>query len=82
MDVDPRSITIIEARAPWREDFGPEWSRMPIARLRYTQRTKLWTLYWVDRNGKFHNYDRIKPTLNVQTLLDEIDTDPTNIFWG
>jgi len=24
MDVDPRAITILECRPPWREDFGPE----------------------------------------------------------
>jgi hypothetical protein len=50
--------------------------------LRYTQRTKLWTLFWVDRNGNFHSYDRIAPTSNIEALLDEIDADPTCIFWG
>ena len=33
-DVAPRDLTIVECRAPWREDFGPEWSRFPITRLR------------------------------------------------
>jgi|GEM_PF-5751702 len=23
MDVDPRAVTILECRTPWREDFGP-----------------------------------------------------------
>lgn len=27
MDVDARAITILECRPPWREDFGPEWTR-------------------------------------------------------
>ena len=35
-EVAPRHLTIIERRAPWREDFGPEWTSFPIARLRYT----------------------------------------------
>jgi hypothetical protein len=25
------AITIIERRAPWRDDFGPEWSRLKLA---------------------------------------------------
>jgi hypothetical protein len=41
--VAPRHLTIIERRAPWREDFGPEWTTFPIARLRYTAADKLWT---------------------------------------
>ena len=49
-EVAPRHLTIVERRAPWREDFGPEWTAFPIARLRYTAADKSWTLYWRDRN--------------------------------
>lgn len=31
-------LTIVERRAPWRDDFGPEWISTPIARVRYTGR--------------------------------------------
>lgn len=27
------SAAIIETRPPWREDFGPEWTRIRIAKL-------------------------------------------------
>src|SRR5205823_7855241 len=36
----PRHLTIVERRAPWREDLGPEWTSFPIARLRYTARSE------------------------------------------
>lgn len=36
----PRQLTIIGRRAPWREDFGPEWTSIPIARLRYSAADK------------------------------------------
>jgi hypothetical protein len=81
-EIDDRHLTIIERRAPWRPDFGPEWTRFPIARLRYTKTGKTWSLYWRDRNLRFHTYDRLRPTGNVDQLLDEIDRDPTGIFWG
>lgn len=58
MDVDPRAITILDCRPPWREDFGPDWTRQEIARLRYTKSTVLWTLYWPDRQSRFHRYDQ------------------------
>ncbi len=43
------------------------------------QTTGLWTLYWRDRNLKFHRYQPRDPSPCVQDLLDN-HTDP--IFWG
>ena len=82
MDVDARAITIFECRPPWREDFGPEWTRQEIARLRYTKSTGVWTLYWPDRHSRFHRYEDLDPTPTIDRLLAEIDADPTCIFWG
>jgi hypothetical protein len=77
----PRHPTIVERRAPWREDYGPDWTSFPIARLRYTAADKSWTL-WRDRNLRFHLYDLLTPSSRVDDLLSEIDHDPTCIFWG
>lgn len=76
------SVTIVERRAPWREDYGPEWTSRSVARLRYTATSGAWTLYWSDRNGRWRRYDLIEPTPDVRVLLDEVDRDPTGIFWG
>lgn len=82
LDVDARSATIFECRPPWREDFGPDWTRMSIARLRYTQTRREWTLYWSNQHGQFRLYDTLSPAPGVEPLLAEIDRDPTCIFWG
>ena len=81
-EVAPRHLTIVELRPPWRADLDPEWSRTPIARLRYTKTTGTWSLYWLDRNLKFHAYDMAPPSPRVEDLLVELDRDPTCIFWG
>ena len=31
---------------------------------------------------RFHEYDLVPPTSNVDELLTELDRDPTHIFWG
>jgi hypothetical protein len=80
--IAPRHLTIVERRVPWREDLGPEWTRFPIARLRYTIADKTWTLYWRDRNLHFHIYDLLAPSNRVEDLLGELDHDRTSIFWG
>ena len=75
-------LTICECRPPWREDFGHDWTRFPIARLHYTKASGLWALYWRDRNLKYHRYDRLHPSPQVQDLLDYLDTHADPIFWG
>jgi hypothetical protein len=82
LDVERGSLTIRECRPPWRPEYGPDWTRLAIARLRYVQARKEWSLYWRDRHERFHEYDRVGPTPTVQVLLDEIDADPRSIFWG
>lgn len=81
-DVTDRAVTILECRPPWDPEYGPEWTRLPVARLRYTKSRGEWSLYWSDRHLKFHEYDRVQPSTSVTDLLDEIDADPTCIFWG
>lgn len=51
------------------------------AQLRYNTDTHHWTLYSADRNGRWHRYDFIEPG-TIDELLNEIDDDPTCIFWG
>ncbi len=65
-----------------RAGVGTEWTRFPIARLRYTRSTGLWSLYWRDRTLRFPEYDRVRATESVEDLLVEVDSDPTAIFWG
>ena len=75
-------LTIVECRPPWRADLGAEWTRFPIARLRYVKSTGVWSLLWRDRNLRFHAYDLAAPTASIEELLAELDRDPTAIFWG
>jgi hypothetical protein len=82
LDAESHAAVIIERRPPWRADLGPEWSRLAIARLRYSRTNGDWALYWFDRNGHHHRYDALEPTADLSVLLDEIDADPTAIFWG
>jgi Protein of unknown function (DUF3024) len=81
-DVADRHVTIVECQPSWPSDPGAEWTRFPVARLRYTKSARLWSLYWRDRNLRFHEYDRVPATASVEDLLAEIDRDPTALFWG
>jgi hypothetical protein len=75
-----KSVTIFDCRPPWHPGLA-EWSRVPVAQLRYAPDAEQWTLYWADRDSRWHLYDLIEPG-SVAALLAEIDEDPTCIFWG
>jgi hypothetical protein len=75
-----KTVTIVERRPPWN-GAGDEWTSHGVARMRYNSDTSKWALYWSDSNCHFHLYDFIDPG-PVSSLLEEIERDPTCIFWG
>ncbi|WP_424752096.1 DUF3024 domain-containing protein [Mycobacterium sp.] len=40
------------------------------------------TLYWRDRNLRYHQYQPLDPSPRVQDLLDDLDSRADPIFWG
>ena len=82
LEQERQAVTIVERRPPWREDFGPEWSRLPIARLRYVASKRLWTLYYHRHTGRWERYPLLGPSRRLGDLLTELAEDPICVFWG
>lgn len=76
------SITIVERRPPWRADIGPDWSTMKIAQLRFDAGSGTWSLWWSDRNERWHRVPDLDATPDIDQLLAVIDDDPAGAFWG
>ena len=79
-EVADRRVTTSQSRPPWGGEG--DWISTPVARFRCTRATGLWSLYWADRNSRFHEYDRFQPTRAVQGVLDVLDTCQDPILWG
>ncbi|PZS01951.1 MAG: hypothetical protein DLM56_13410 [Pseudonocardiales bacterium] len=41
-----------------------------------------WTLFWRDRNLRWHRDEELPPSRSVQDLLDEVGSGRNPIFWG
>jgi len=41
-----------------------------------------WSIYWRDRNSKFHRFQDAAPSTHVEPLLDHIADSGDPIFWG
>lgn len=80
LEIDGNAATIVEERAPWRADL--EWTRLPVARLRFTASTNVWALQVSQTDERRRHYDSTEPTADLQRPLREIDQGPIGIFWG
>ena len=74
------SVTLFESR-PFYADPS-RWIDVVVAQFRYDSETATWTLYWPDRNSRWHYYVDLDPSRNFEKLLVEVDDDPSGIFWG
>jgi len=74
------SVTLFEERPAFMKP--DTWVQIVVAQFRFSPLSKAWTLYCADRNSKWHLYSEIDPALNFEVLLEEVDDDPTGIFWG
>ncbi|MCK4414188.1 MAG: DUF3024 domain-containing protein [Candidatus Eisenbacteria sp.] len=74
------SVTLFEERPSFRDPS--EWGTIAIAQMRYEQDARTWKLFSTDRSSKWHAYRDLSPQRRLDAVLDEIDDDPTGIFWG
>ena len=75
-----KSISIHECRPVWRGAPG-EWTKMPIAQLRY-EGDGTWTLDFGDRYGGWTMYSDLAAKQPIDVIIKKLETDPTFVFWG
>ena len=73
-------VNLVETRPYYRNPSI--WTETPIAQFRLDRNTSKWSLYWMDRNSRWHLYDLIKPSADLDDMLKALDDDKTGIFWG
>lgn len=72
--------TVFEDRPHLTEPDRRVLSR--VAQLRYDPASKRWTLYWRRHTGRWMDFDGLRPARSPETLMAEIEKDPTGVFWG
>ncbi|MGB5162945.1 MAG: DUF3024 domain-containing protein [Thermoanaerobaculia bacterium] len=69
---------ISERRPDWRD---PSISRdHDVAKFRFVVKRRVWALYWLDRNLRWHLFPDCAPEREVAKLLPVVDSEP--IFFG
>jgi hypothetical protein len=72
-------IEIHEGR-PVLLDAPIDWTSVPIARFAYEDGT--YTLYSGGSDGVWDYYLDLEHNQILEVLIEEVDQDPTSVFWG
>jgi hypothetical protein len=59
-----------------------QWTKMPIARMKFDSKSSTWTLYWARTTGHWGKYPDYKPKKKLESLVKQIDNDPLHVFLG
>lgn len=74
------AVTLVEERRSFADP--KQWTRSPIAQFRRAATSSLWTLYWRDRNGRWHLFQPRPGSRRLEVLLQVVEEDATCIFFG
>jgi hypothetical protein len=74
------SITLLEIRPHY--SIKNKLMEESIAKIKYLPETNQWQLFNQDRNLRWQKYLNFAPYKKFSKVLEEIDRDPTCIFWG
>ena len=74
------SVTLYEERPAFLREN--EWVDIKVAQFRFNPKNSHWKLYCADRNSRWHEYYETDQTPDFKQLLQEVEEDPTCIFWG
>lgn len=75
-----QSVEIVEIRPQWNDPTRKiEGS---IAKSTYVKSRKIWKLYWMRADGKWHGYQPFPSSASLEKILEAIEQDPHGCFWG
>ena len=78
--IDGNAVILYEERPAFRPPHA--WQEMVVAKFMYVGTRRQWRLYCQHRDLKWHAYQALPVSRSFARLLEEVDADPTGIFWG
>ena len=78
--IEGNAVVLYEERPAFHPPH--DWQEMVVAKFTYVGTQRKWRLYCQHRDRRWHAYQALPAASSFAKLLDEVDVDPTGIFWG
>jgi len=79
-DINGSDLIIVEVRLAYNDP-----SRMihhPVAKAKWVGARRVWRLFWMRADLKWHSYLPKPEAARIGTILSEVDRDPHGCFFG
>lgn len=78
--INDQEIIIFTIRPNWKDQTKKIES--PIARTKYIKSRKIWKIYWMRADAKWHLYDPAEEVNSLNEFLELVEEDKHHCFWG
>lgn len=79
-EISDQSFIIYEIRP--RFDNPNKRIKTPVAKATYVKSRKIWKLYWMRADLKWHSYQPFPESKGIEEILQTIQEDSHGCFWG
>ena len=78
--ITKQSVEVFEVRPDWQNKS--ETVEYPAAKTTYVKSQKVWKIYWMKRDFKWHRYDPDAEVKTIEEFFKVIADDEYCCFWG
>lgn len=78
--ISGQSFEILEIRPQWNDPT--KTLERPIAKATYVTSRKIWKLYWMRADMKWHSYKPFPSSNSLEKILTAMEQDQYDCFWG
>ena len=79
-NIKRQDVTVFSVRPAYSDPRRK--TEYPLAEARWVGTRKVWKLYWMRADEKWHSYKPFPESPSIARLLAEVDRDPHGCFFG
>jgi hypothetical protein len=79
-NIDGPDLIIVEVRPAY--DDPNRTIQHPVAKAKWVGARRVWRLFWMRADLKWHSYSPKPEAARIGTLMSEVDRDPHGCFFG
>ena len=71
-------VTLVDEERSFMDKSS--WVEIPVAQFRFNPMSSYWTLYWPDRNTRWHVFHVVPPSRRLEDLIQVVHDNPFGAF--